>query len=80
MRSIARVEKSTSDNIESLRVEMRSTQGELTSAMNEMQSKLDTLTPRVNKAQERVSDPENKLIERKEAKENRYRQLVAHEN
>ena len=49
-KSIARVEKSISDNTESLREEMRSNQGEHTNAMNEMQSKLETLTPRVNKA------------------------------
>ena len=36
-----------------------------------MQSKLDALTARVNEAEERVSDIEDKLTERKEAKEKR---------
>ena len=33
----------------------------------------------VNEAEERISDLEDKLMKRKEAEENRYRLLVAHE-
>ena len=59
---------------------MRSNQAELKNAVNEMQSKLDTLTATVNETEERISDLEDKLIERVEVEENRDRQLVAHEN
>lgn len=38
MKSTARLEKSISDNIESLRAEMRSNQAKLKNAMNEMHS------------------------------------------
>ena len=34
-----------------------------------MQSKLDALTARINDAEERISNIENKLMERKEAEE-----------
>ena len=44
-----------------------------------MQSKLDVLTARVNEVEERVSDIEDKLMERKEAKEKREKQRIAHE-
>ena len=44
-----------------------------------MQSKLDALTARVNKAEERKSDIEDKLMERKEPKKKREKQLIAHE-
>ena len=59
---------------------MRSNQVELKNAMNEMQSKLDTLTARVNEAEEQISDLEDKLIERKDTEEDRYRQPVTHES
>ena len=36
-----------------------------------MQFKLDALTPRVNEVEERVSDIEDKLMERKEAEDKR---------
>ena len=44
-----------------------------------MQSKLDALTARVNEAEERVSDIEDKLMERKEAEEKGEKQLIDHE-
>ena len=44
-----------------------------------MQSKLDALTPRVSEAEERVSDIEDKLMERKEAEGKREKQLMDHE-
>ena len=52
MKSISRLQKNISDNIESLRAEMRSNQAEIKNAMNEKPSKLDTLTARVNDAEE----------------------------
>ena len=48
--------------------------------MNEMQSELATLTTWVNEAEEPISDPEDKLRERKEVDKDRNRQLVAYEN
>ena len=44
-----------------------------------MQSKLDALTPRVSEAEERLSDIEDKLMERKEAEGKREKQLMDHE-
>ena len=44
-----------------------------------MQSKLDALTTRVNEVEERMSDIEDKLMERKEAEEKREKQLVHEE-
>lgn len=80
IKSVARLEESINDNIESLRVEMRSNQAKLKDTMNEMlESKLDTLTTRINEAKERISDLEDKVMDRKEAEENKDRQLVANE-
>ena len=44
-----------------------------------MQSKVDALTARVNEAEESISDIEDKLMERKEPKKKREKQLIAHE-
>ena len=44
-----------------------------------MQSKLDALTARVKEAEERISDIDDKLMERKETEENKGKQLIAHE-
>ena len=52
---------------------MRSNQGEHTNAMNEMQSKLNILIARVNEAEEKITDLEDKLMERKKVEENRDR-------
>ena len=57
-----RLEKSTGNNKESLRAEMKSNQAEFKKAMSEMQSKLDTLTARVHDTKEQISDLEDKLI------------------
>ena len=43
MKTISRLGKNISNNIESLRAEMRSNQAELKNAINEIQSKLDKL-------------------------------------
>jgi len=79
MKSTGRLGKSISNNIETLRAEMTSNQAELKIAMNEMQFKLDTLTARVNEAEERISDLQDKLMEKKAVEENRDRLLVPHE-
>ena len=47
--------------------------------LTEIQSKLDALAARVNEEEERMSDIEDKLMERKEAEEKREKQLEAHE-
>lgn len=52
MTSTARLEKTISDNMESLRAEVRSNHAKLKNAMNEIQSKLNMLTARVNEAEE----------------------------
>ena len=39
---------------------------------------MDALSPRVNEAEERVSDMEDKLMERKEAEEKREKQVMNH--
>jgi len=52
MKSLARLEKSICDNIESLRAEMRSNCTELKNAMKGKRSKLDTLKARANKKNE----------------------------
>ena len=44
-----------------------------------MQSKLEVLTMTVNEVEERVTDIEDKLMERREAKEKRENQLKDHE-
>ena len=80
MKSISRLQKNISHNIESLRAEMRSNQAEIKNAMDEKLSKLDTLTARVNDAEEWISELEDKMIERKEAKEAWDKQLETHEN
>ena len=44
-----------------------------------MQSKYDALTAKVNEVQDRISDIEDKLMERKKAEVNREKQLRGHE-
>ena len=44
-----------------------------------MQSKMDALTARANEAEERVSNREEKIMERKEAEEKREKQLLGQE-
>ena len=44
-----------------------------------MQFKLDVITARVNEAEERISYIEDKMLECKEAEENREKQLRDHE-
>ena len=76
---LARLEKSTNNNTDSLRAEMKSKQAKVKNPMNEMQSKLDALMERVSEAEERISDLEDRPMERKETEEKRVKQLIAHE-
>lgn len=73
-----RLEKTISNSIESLRAECRATVAYIKNAMKEMPSKLDTLNARVNKKEEQISDLEDKLMGRKEVKNDRDKQLQAH--
>jgi len=65
VKTIARMEKSSNGNIESLRAEMKAELAERKNAINEIQSNLDNLTARVSKAEERISDLEDHLIDKK---------------
>ena len=50
---------------------MISNKAEIKDTITEIQSKLDVLTASVNEVEERISDIEDKLMERKEAKDKR---------
>ena len=62
---------STPSSRDSLTTKMRSHQTKSKNTLTEIQSKLDALMAIVNEAEERVSDIEDKLMERKEAEEER---------
>ena len=73
---ITRVEKIINDNTESIRMEMRLNRAKLKNtmngekkAMNGMWSTSDALTARVTEAEERISDLEDRLMEKKETEE-----------
>ena len=40
---------------------------------------METLTARINEAEEKISDPEDKMMENKEAEKKREKQLLDHE-
>ena len=61
---MVRMEKTISDNIESLRADLKATWEEVKNAINEMQPNLNTLTARVTEAEVRISDLEDKQRER----------------
>ena len=71
------LKKSIKDSSDSLTAELRSNQAKIKNTLMEMQSKLDAVTGRVSEAEERVSDLEDKFMERKEAEEKREKQLRA---
>ena len=52
MKTVVRLEKTISGNIDSLKAEMRADLAELKNAINEIQSNLDTLTVKANEAEE----------------------------
>ena len=68
------LEKSIKDSRDFVSTELRSNPAKIKNRLNEMQSKLDALTARLHEAKERVSDKEDKLMERKEDKEKREKQ------
>ena len=63
VKMMSRLEKSikenVTENIESLRMEMRVNLTEIKNAMSQMQAKLEALTARVTEAEERVSELED---------------------
>ena len=73
VKMMSRLEKSinenVTENIESLRAEMRVNLTEIKNSMSQMQSKLEALTARVTEAEECISELEDGLVE--EEKKNR---------
>ena len=69
VKMMSRLEKSinenVTENIESLRAEMRVDLTEIKNSMSQMQSKLEALTARVTEAEERLSELEDALVEEK---------------
>ena len=65
------LEKGIKDSRDSLTAELKPNQAEIKNTLTEMQFKLDALTTGVNEVEERVSDIEDKLMERTEAEEKR---------
>ena len=63
------LKKSIKDSRDFMTAEFRSNQTKIKNQFNKMKSKLEVLTMRVNEGEERVSDIEDKLMARKEAKE-----------
>ena len=65
----SRLEKSinenVTENIESLRTEMRANLTEIKNSMSQMQAKLEALMARVTEAEERISELEYGLVEEK---------------
>ena len=80
MQTIARLEKTISSNIDSLRTEVRADLAELKNAINEIQSNLNTLTARINETEDWISYVEEKLIEKRDQEEVWNKQLRSHEN
>ena len=66
---MSRLEKSinenVTENIESLRTEMRVNLTEIKNSMSQMQSKLEVLMASVPEAEERISELEDGLVEEK---------------
>uniref|UniRef100_A0A7N5P291 L1 transposable element RRM domain-containing protein n=1 Tax=Ailuropoda melanoleuca TaxID=9646 RepID=A0A7N5P291_AILME len=83
VKMMSRLEKSinenVTENIESLRAEMRANLTEIKNSMSQMQSKLEALTARVTEAEERVSELEDGLVEEKTKIEAGLKKIHAHE-
>ena len=83
VKMMSRLEKSinenVTENIESLRMEMRANLTEIKNCMSQMQSKLEALTARVTKAEERISELEDGLVEEKTKIENGHKKIHTHE-
>ena len=80
IQAMASLENTISDNIESLRVEVRANMAEVKNAINEIQSKLNTLTARVTEAEDGISDLEDKMIKKKDQEEAWNKWLRSYEN
>ena len=69
VKMMSRLEKSinenVTENIESLRSEMRANLTEIKNSMSQMQAKLEALTARLTEAEERISELEDGLVEEK---------------
>ena len=59
------INKNVTENIESVRTEMRANLTEIKNSMSQMQSKLEALVARVNEAEERINKLEDGLVEEK---------------
>ena len=73
------INENVTENIESLRMEMRANLTEIKNSMSQMQSKLEALTARVTEAEERVSELEDGLVEEKTKIEAGLKKIHAHE-
>ena len=69
VKMMSRIEKSinenVTENIESLRTEMRVSLTETKNSISQMQAKLEALTARVTEAEELISELEDGLVEEK---------------
>ena len=83
VKMMSRLEKSinenVTENIESLRMEMRVNLTEIKNSMSQMQAKLEALTARVTEAEERISELEDGLVEEKTKIEAGLKKIHAHE-
>ena len=59
------INENVTENIESLRAEMRANLALIKNSMSQMQSKLEALMARVTEAEERISKLEDGLVEEK---------------
>ena len=59
------INENVTENIESLRTEMRVNLSEIKNSMSQMQLKLEALTATVNEAEERISELEDGSVEEK---------------
>uniref|UniRef100_A0A452VDF0 ubiquitinyl hydrolase 1 n=2 Tax=Ursus TaxID=9639 RepID=A0A452VDF0_URSMA len=79
---LAGLKKSIEDSRESLSgeiKELKSNQVEIKKAINGMQSKMEALTARINEAEDRISGIGDKMMDNKEAKKKRDKQLLDHQ-
>ena len=73
------INKNVTENIESLRMEMRVNLTEIKNSMSQMQSKLEALMARVTEAEERISELEDGLVEEKRKIEAGLKKIHTHE-
>ena len=73
------INESVTENIESLRMQMRANLTEIKNSMSQMRSKLEALTARVNEAEERISKLEDGMVEEKAKTESGLKKIHAQE-